>query len=77
MGHLQELRGLGRIDIGVEGACLGRPIEGKSRAPEDQQVEIELARAPALARRPTELALRSLSGQERCRAGRRVRSAGT
>ena len=71
MGHDQEAVRLARI----ERQALRRPIERQPGAAEDQQVEVELARAPALAllaaERPLELLERD---EQRDRAGRRIRA---
>lgn len=50
MRDLQELRGLGGIAIRVEGAGLRGPLDREPSAPEHEQVEVELAGAPARAR---------------------------
>ena len=71
MGHDQEAVRLARI----ERQALGRPVESETGAAEDEQVEIELARAPALAILAAEGALELLeSDQQRGRSGRRVRA---
>ena len=60
--------------VGVERASLRRPFDGEARPTEHQEVEIELARAPALARRRRpNVALEILERDEEVgRAGRRV-----
>ena len=58
---------------GVEGHALGRTVDGEGGPAEDQQVEVDLARAPALAILASERALQLLEGdQERGGTRRRV-----
>ena len=47
MRHLEQLRRLGGIGLGVDRPRLGRPLDGQTRPTEDEQVEVELARSPA------------------------------
>ena len=75
MRHLEQLRGLGGIELGVDGARRGRPLDGDPGSTEDQQVEVELARSPATAILPAELALETLERREEVEgAGRRIRT---
>ena len=75
MRHLEQLRGLGGIELGVDGTRRGRPLDGDPGSTEDQQVEVELARSPATAIAPAELALEALERREEVEgAGRRIRT---
>ena len=77
MGHLEQLRCLRRVAFGVDRARLRGSLDGDAPAPEDQQVEVELARTPALTLLPPERALEPLErGQERDRAGFGVAAGG-
>jgi len=65
MGDAQELRGLDRVGLSVHRAGRLGPLETDLRSPEDQQVEIELARTPAASTTPAEHALEPLErGQQ-------------
>ena len=73
MRHLEQLRGLGGIELGVDGTRGGRPLDGDPGSTEDQQVEVELARPPATAILPAELAFEALERREEVEgAGRRI-----
>ena len=75
MRHFEELRGLRRVDVGVERASLGRPFDGQARPTEDQQVESS-SRGPQRSprRRPNARSSVLERGQQRERPGRRVRA---
>ena len=60
MRDLEQTRGPRRIHLGVDRARLRRPLEGEPGATEHQQVEVQLARAPAPARTTSEVALQVL-----------------
>ena len=68
-GHHERQRGLRR----VLAPARRRPLDVDPVAPEHEQVEVDLARAPALARLPPERPLQALERDEQRRgAGRRV-----
>src|SRR5687768_3970311 len=64
MWDLQETRGRTGVDGGGGGNGVARSLDGQARAAEQEQVEVKLARAPALATPPTERALEILEGDE-------------
>lgn len=70
MRDLEQLRGLGRVGRRVERASGRRSFDGDARPPERQEVEIELARAPAPSLPAPERALERL---ERDQDGQRAR----
>jgi hypothetical protein len=67
MGHDEEPVGLAPI----ERQALGRPIQGQPRAAEHEQVEVELARPPALPIASAERPLELLEGDQESRRPRR------
>jgi len=76
---LEELRGLGRLGVRIDGAGIGRPLDSDPRPAEHQEIEIELPRAPASSPAPTERPLEVLESRHepegaggRIRAGRHV-----
>jgi hypothetical protein len=69
----EEAPGLAR----VEGQPCGRPIKGQAGPAEHEQIEVELARPPALALLSTECPLELLQGDQQGRGtGRRLRAGG-
>ena len=73
MGNLEQPRRALRIAVGVERAGGRRAIDRQPRPAEDEQVEIELARAPAPPLAPPEGAFEPLERDEQGgRAGGRI-----
>ena len=64
MRDLEALCGLGRILVCVDRAGRGWPFDIDGMAPEDQQVEVELARSPAPTAAPTGATLEGLEPAE-------------
>ena len=69
MRHLEEPIGLAAIQSGVDRTAGRRAIEREPMTPEQEQVEIDLARAPARARATAELAFDALEGDQQIRRG--------
>ncbi len=73
MGHLEQLYRPVRVGVRIERAAGRRATDRQARPAEDEQIEIELARAPAPALAPPEGALEPLEGDEqRRRSGGRI-----
>jgi hypothetical protein len=70
MRHLQKARGGPGIDLGRERCALGRSLDGEAVAAEEQEIEVQLARAPAPALTATELAFEPLERDEQVRGPR-------
>ena len=64
MRDIEEARGGTGVDRRGQGHALGRPFDGQPMATEDQQVEVELARAPPPSSTAAERALEVLEGDE-------------
>jgi len=70
---LEEPGRLRRVQLGVDGSGGRRSIDRQPRPTEDEEIEVELARPPALALTSPERALDRLEGNEEGRGtGRRV-----
>jgi hypothetical protein len=77
MRDLEESRRGGRIHCGRPRGALGWSLDGQPMAAEEQEVEVELARTPALPRLAAELAFDALERDKQVdRARRRVRAGG-
>ena len=73
VGNLQQPGRLG----GIGRASLGRPVDGHSGAPEDEEIEVQLARPPAATFASPERPLEALERHEQGRgAGFRIGPAG-
>ena len=71
----EQLSRLVRIRLGVERPGVVGALHAESRPTEDEEIEVELARAPATAPLATERALQALEpGQQVEGAARRVRA---